>query len=199
MVSLLQGCFIINLMINGNKESTLKSSTEEQQALRKAALWAAEYAYQALPVFEKRYPDDERPREAIEAARTFGEGKPRDKSLRVLSLAVFKIGKDVDEVAKYVTKAASAVAAIAYTHTDLQTGQQGVRQAQHVLGPIVYSALALEMDADNNSMVGNAIIRQAAKDAPAEVRYILAHMPPQPKKADRLSALFHDLDAELRS
>jgi hypothetical protein len=185
-------------MIDDDKQNTLKSSTDEQHALRKAALWAAKYVNSALPVFEARYPNDGRPREAVEAGRAFGEGGRRDKNLRVLSLAVFKIGKDVDEAAKYVTKAASAVAAIAYTHTDLQTGQQGVRQAQHILGPVVYAAMALEMDAGGDMAVGDGIVRQAAKDAPAEVRYILAHMPPQPKKAGRLHSLFHDLDVALR-
>ena len=60
-------------------------------------------------------------------------------------MAVFKIGKEVDEPAKYVTKAASAISAVPYTHTDLQIGEQGWRQARHVLGPIVYAAYALEL------------------------------------------------------
>ena len=42
---------------------------------KKARLFAAECAEHVLPIFEKEYPQDDRPRKAIEAARDFANGK----------------------------------------------------------------------------------------------------------------------------
>ena len=53
----------------------LGNSTDEQDVLRAVALWAADFAEEALPIFEDTYPGDARPREAVEAAREFGKGK----------------------------------------------------------------------------------------------------------------------------
>ena len=122
---------------------TFGNSTHEQALLRAVALWAADCAEQALPHFERHHPTDPRPREAIESAQAFGQGTKHDKHLRIVALAALKAGKDVDEPSKYAARAATLTAAVAYTHTDLQTGLPGVRQARHVLGPAVYAALAL--------------------------------------------------------
>lgn len=88
-------------------------------------------------------------------------------------------------------------ASVAYAHTDLQTGLQGVRQARHILGPIVYAAFALET-ASNDIIVRDDFVRQAAKAAPNEAKQILKHMPPQPKKSSRIEDLFFELDSILR-
>jgi hypothetical protein len=42
---------------------------------RSARLFAADCAEKVLPIFEKQYPNDGRPRKAIEAARAFADGK----------------------------------------------------------------------------------------------------------------------------
>jgi hypothetical protein len=177
----------------------LGNSAQEQERLRAAALWAADCAEQALSVFEGHFPADARPRAAIEGAREFGQGKKRAKNLRMLAFAALKAGKDADQPSKYATQAATFATAVAYTHTDLQTGQPGVRQARHVLGPAVYAALALETAASGESLVGDNAIRQAIESAPPEVRYLLQHMPPQPKGDSRLDTLFFDLDSALRA
>ncbi|HEY6736696.1 MAG TPA: hypothetical protein VI322_03185 [Candidatus Saccharimonadia bacterium] len=176
----------------------LRDSTQEQELLRVVALWAAGYAEEALSVFESRHSDDTRPREAVAAGREFGQGKKRDKNLRMLALAAMKAGKDVDDPSKYAARAATLTASVAYMHTDLQTGLQGIRQARHVLGPVVYAALALEVDAGNDHGIGNAMLQRAINDAPSEARYILESMPPQPKKDSRLDVLFFELDSALR-
>lgn len=175
----------------------LEDSAQEQELLRVVALWAAPYAEEALSVFESRHPDDTRPREAIEAGRDFGRGKKRDKNLRMTAFAAMKAGKDIDEPSKHAVQAAILTAAVAYTHTDLQNGLQGSRQARHVLGPVVHAALALEIAAGDRS-VGNAVLQRAMNDAPSEARYILENMPPQPKKDSRLDVLFFELDSALR-
>ena len=176
----------------------LGNSAAEQKLLRAVALWAVNCAEQALPVFESRHPDDTRPRKAIAAGRAFAQGKRRSRDLRVLSMAAFKIIKELDEPSKHAAHAASLTAAVAYTHTDLQGGVQGSRQARHVLGPVVYSALALETAAGNDSNVGNNFIDRAIRDAPPEARRIVERMEPQPKKEGRRDELFSVLDAALR-
>lgn len=171
---------------------TLQSSTEDQALLRRVALWSVTYVEQALPIFEKKYPNELRPRQAVEAAREFGYGKKRDSKLRLLSMAAFKLGKTTEGSSKYVTRAACAAAAIAYTHTDLTTGIQGVRQARHVLGPVVYSAIAL-------GDKGETLIDDAVAAAPSEVCLIIEQMPPQPAGEHQEDMLFARLDTGLRS
>lgn len=46
----------------------------EQQKHRTLVLWNIECAERVLPIFEERYPQDARPREAIEAARAWAHG-----------------------------------------------------------------------------------------------------------------------------
>ena len=181
------------------RPNKLGNSTEEQELLRAAASWAADCAQEALSLFEVHHPADTRPREAIEAAREFGRGHRRDNNLRTLALAALKAGKEADEPSKYAARAATLAASVAYTHTDLQTGLQGVRQAKHLLGPAVYAALALEIAAAGDSQVGNAAIRRAVESVPPEVRFLLKHMPPQPREKGRLNELFTDLDSALRA
>ena len=60
-----------------------KDVFEQAQLIRKieswnektARLFAADCAEHVLPIFEKTFPDDKRPREAIQAARDFANGK----------------------------------------------------------------------------------------------------------------------------
>lgn len=177
----------------------LGNSTQEQELLRAAALWAADCAEQALPLFESQNPVDKRPREAVEAGREYGHGKKRDKNLRTLALAAFRAGNDIEEAPKHAARAASLVASIAYTHTDIQTGISGSRQARHILGPAVHAAYALELAAEGETSVSEQAIQWAVNNAPVEVQSILKHMPPQPIKDNRLDVLFSALDTALRA
>jgi hypothetical protein len=176
----------------------LGNSTQEQELLRAVALWAADCAEQALPIFESLHPTDTRPREAIEAGREFGLGKKRDKALRIVAMSALRAGKVVDEPSKYAAHAATLAASVAYTHTDLQTGLPGIRQARHLLGSAVYAALALETAAGGDPKVGDDVVQRAIESAPTQVRHLLKHMPPQPKENGRLGVLFSDLDSALR-
>lgn len=176
---------------------TLGNSTEEQAQLRPIALWAAKYAEEVLVVFESLHPNDMRPRKAVEGGREFGNGKKRDKNLRMLAFAAMKSKKDIDEPSRHAAQAAILTAAVAYTHTDLQAGLQGIRQARHILGPIVYAAFAAETAASDPE-VGDNLLQRAIQDAPPEVTSILHHVPPQPQKEGRLDALFSTLDSALR-
>lgn len=89
-------------------------------------------------------------------------------------------------------------AAVAYTHTDLNYGKQGVSQARHILGPAVYAALACEVAAENGVVAADEVLQTAAITAPNEVGILLHNFPPQPRGTTRLSKLFHDLDKRIR-
>ena len=51
-------------------------------ASRELRLFAADCAEHVLPIFEKEYPGDDRPRKAIEVARRFAEGEASPEELR---------------------------------------------------------------------------------------------------------------------
>jgi hypothetical protein len=66
--------------------------------------WAADCAEHSLPIFEQRYPDDKRPRQAIEAARAYMRG---EISLEALQAARNEARKAADADA-YAADAADA-------------------------------------------------------------------------------------------
>ena len=53
----------------------LHCAENQPEANKLTQLLAADFAERVLPIFEKAYPDDQRPRKAIEASRLFAEGK----------------------------------------------------------------------------------------------------------------------------
>lgn len=175
----------------------LRDSTEEQDVLRVVALWAAACAEAAILIFESRHPHDGRPRAAITACLEFGQGRKRDHNLRKVALAALQAGKGIDAASVYAARAATLAASVAYTHTDLQTGVQGIRQARHVLGSAVYAALALEHAGGGHTEIGDQLIARAIASAPSAVRHVLQHMPRQPDAPGRQSALFFMLDSAL--
>ena len=75
-------------------------------------LYAADCAEHVLPLFEKRYPNDARPREAIAAARAFARGEISREEMQVAAFAASAASAAAD--AAYAAAAASAAAAAAY-------------------------------------------------------------------------------------
>jgi len=57
--------------------------------LQQIVLVACRFAEDALPIFEKKYPDDERPRQAIEVTRLWCEGKATIKEVRKVRSAAY--------------------------------------------------------------------------------------------------------------
>jgi hypothetical protein len=53
----------------------LRYTQQPEEAKRLSRLLAADFAEHVLHIFEEKYPDDDRPRKAIEATRLFTEGK----------------------------------------------------------------------------------------------------------------------------
>ena len=56
----------------GSRRVTLSAPVNVERVLR---LFACECAERVLPIFERKYPNDNRPRRAIEVARLFADGK----------------------------------------------------------------------------------------------------------------------------
>lgn len=73
----------------------LSNSTNDQYLLRPATLWGISYVQEALSLFEKQYPDELRLSQSLEVAVKYVQGEKRGQELRKVSMAAFKVGKEV--------------------------------------------------------------------------------------------------------
>jgi hypothetical protein len=64
---------------------------------RELALWAADYAEKYLHYFEDKYPNDKRPREAIEAARAWARDHIKCGAARKAASAAHAAARDADD------------------------------------------------------------------------------------------------------
>lgn len=79
------------------------------------ALWAADCAEHVLPYFEDRHPEDNRPRDAIEAGRAWGRGEIAMSEGRAASFATHAAARDADQAAaRAAARAAGHAAATAH-------------------------------------------------------------------------------------
>jgi hypothetical protein len=110
------------------------------------ALWAADCAEHVLPLFEKRYPRDDRPRKAIEGCRAWAKtGLFRMKDVREASLAAHAAARNSEEEdAKAAAR--SAGQAMATPHVPA-----------HALGAAIY---AIKAAAVNSKDIENAIRKE---------------------------------------
>lgn len=90
--------------------------------LQKFALWCAE---EVLPIFEKQYPTDNRPKNCIEITRNFLKGKATRKELLAARDATY----GANSSAYYAAAAAASVANVAY-YAVLATTRQKTRDKQ---------------------------------------------------------------------
>ena len=61
------------------------------------AIWVADYAEQYLHYFEDKYPNDKRPRLAIEAARAWANGKIKCGEARKAASAAHAAARDAED------------------------------------------------------------------------------------------------------
>ncbi len=88
------------------------TSKMDKQAL---AIWASDCAQHVLPYFEEKYPDDDRPRKAIEAARAWVKDEITVGEARSAAFAAHKAAREVeDDIARAVARAAGHAAATAH-------------------------------------------------------------------------------------
>ncbi len=107
-----------------------KYSKEDQRSL---AAWAADCAERVLPFFEKAYPEDDRPRKAIEACRTWVRtGVFKMADIRKASLAAHAAAREAKENNTACFAARAAGQAVATAHVP-----------QHALGGAYYALKAV--------------------------------------------------------
>jgi hypothetical protein len=86
-----------------------------QQNHNSWALWAANCAEHVLPYFEKSYPEDERPRKALEAARAWARGGLSITKARAAALAAHAAARNArTDAARAAARAAGHAAATAH-------------------------------------------------------------------------------------
>jgi len=105
----------------------------EKEDQRLMAIWAADCAERVLPLFEKAYPKDERPRKAIEACRRWvSTGIFKMAEIRGASLGAHAAARDANEnqVACFAARAAGQAVATAHV-------------PQHAFGGAYYALKAI--------------------------------------------------------
>jgi hypothetical protein len=165
--------------------------------LRPVALWAADCAERALPLYEVAVPGDHRTRDAIESARVFGNGQRRDKRMRTLAFAALAASGEIgDPGAKSAARAAQMAVAVAYTQLDL-AGTAAARQTMHLLAPAAYAAQAREL-ATGDPAAADSEIAWAVEHSTDAVRAVVMWMPVPEAGRTRLGDLYRALGAALR-
>jgi hypothetical protein len=125
---------------------------EDHKAL---ARWAAKCAEHVLPLFEEKYPEDRRPRHALETLDEWIEtGEFRMQVIRHASLAAHAAAREVaeDKAAHFAARAAGQAVATAHVPT-------------HGVGPALYAlkALAATMPPDLQSVIAQERAWQLGK------------------------------------
>ena len=102
-------------------------------------LWAADCAEHVLPYFEAQYPEDDRPRKALEAARAWARGELTMSKARHAALAAHAAARDADNAAaRAAAHAAGHAAATAHV----------ADHARHAAAYAVTAATAATIPAD---------------------------------------------------
>lgn len=116
----------------------------EKQKHRTLVLWSIECAERVLPIFEGQYPQDERPREAIEAAKAWARGKIKMPEAKKAAHATHNAATAVAEEDPAACAAARAMGHVVGT----------VHVETHAMGFVMYSITAFvyaaeQKDADD--------------------------------------------------
>jgi hypothetical protein len=131
-----------------------KYSVEDHKAL---AIWAADCAQRVLPVFEKEFPGDDRPRKAIETCRTWVRtGMFKMATIRGASLSAHAAARDAKQSPSTCFAARAAGQAVATAHVP-----------QHAFGAAYYALKA----------VAAAEFSNAEVDAAKELDWQTCHAP----------------------
>jgi hypothetical protein len=122
------------------KPKLVKGALDQQIADLAAAtdkkilvIWACDCAERVLPYFEKKRPDDQRPRRALDVARMWArDGVFRMATIRGASLGAHAAARDIadDDVARSAARAAGQAAATTHVST-------------HSIAAAVYAATAV--------------------------------------------------------
>lgn len=107
----------------------LALTAEDLRTVTRFALASAE---EVIEIFERRAPEDVRPRQALDAARAFASGAPRGKLQRIASIQAHRAAREAtDEAATHAARAAGDAAA---SHT-CTPSPRPLRWATYPLAP----------------------------------------------------------------
>jgi hypothetical protein len=113
------------------------------------ALWAIDCAERVMPYFEEKYPDDNRPRQAIETLKTWIDtGVFKMALIRKASLDAHAAARDVREDTPARSAARAAGQAVATAHVP-----------RHAYGPAIYAQQAIYR-ATNPSEADDAVAKE---------------------------------------
>jgi len=137
----------------------MKKYSKQDQVLM--AVWAADCAERVLPLFEKVYPEDDRPRNAIETCRTWVRtGVFRMAKIRGASLAAHAAARDAKENDAACFAARAAGQAVATAHVP-----------QHAYGAAYYALKAVAAaDPANAGVTANREWEWQAGRLPEDLR-----------------------------
>jgi len=162
--------------------------------LQSVAAWAADCAERSVAIYEGSEGEDRRPRLAIDGARDFSASGKRTNQLRKLAMDAYRASLEtMDAAASAAARSASLAAASAYTHPF-----KDANQGKHILGPAVYSALAIELSRGGDREIGNGELERAIAGASGELARLAGKMPEQVAGKKRIDELFFILDRGLR-
>jgi hypothetical protein len=133
-------------MTNNKDAQKTKLDKQDHKLL---VLWATECAEHVLPYFEKEYPEDDRPRKAIEAGRVWVRNKIPLSEIRAVALAAHAAARDANpDAARAAARAAGHAAATAHVagHA-VHAATYAARAAGHTVDSTdVDAAIAKERD-----------------------------------------------------
>jgi len=100
-------------MTNNNKDA--QKTKLNKQDHRLLVLWATDCAEHVLPYFEKEYPEDDRPRKAIEAGQAWVRDEITMSEVRAAAFTAHAAARDADyTAARAAARAAGHAAATAH-------------------------------------------------------------------------------------
>ena len=147
--------------------------TQSKDTIRR---WCLSYATdRILPIFEKRRPGDDRPRNAVNAARDYLDGKvkfPAVKNIILNECHAAARELDSDPIAQAAARAVGQGSAVVHTLT-------------HSLGLFFYAAAAVAYDRvglDAADEVYAGIAEEVCLDYTAALRAVAAEHEPNPAK-----------------
>lgn len=162
--------------------------------LREVGRWAISWAEQVLPIYESRVKGDPRPRASIQGAREFIDGGPRTQQLRIQALDAYRAAvESTDPAASAAAHASCLIASLAYTHPIA-----AVHQTKHLLGPVAFAAIALEIVGGGASSIGEAEVAIAIEAASPSVREVVGRYPEVASGKKPVDRLMFALDRGLR-
>ena len=137
----------------------------DEEDHRSLVLWAADCAEHVLPYFEENYPEDDRPRKAIEAGRAWAHGEISVSQARAAAFSAHAAARDADHAAaRAAARAAGHAAATAHV----------AGHARHAAAYAVKAATAAAIP----TVAGTA----SATEGDWQRRRLPEHLRPNPKR-----------------